>query len=217
MHLKALHSITEPLPTLEEVRADDRDMCRTMLHKMMRIGIHILEAMELHTVNDANDGRAPTPETALAYERVTRALRRSMLLNDKLLEPIPAPGPAPSPDPQPTPRERSEPSGNPPEHRPENPPADHPEDVEADRPEDDSITHLPVPAQLRAIRADLHQPRITTRSLLIQTEELSPPAHRARRKHPPALPKAPTFRATSAKLVDKHDYRSTYPIRRPTG
>ena len=169
----------EAAPEPGELRAYDREQCRAMLFTMMRLGVDILQRIDMRNNDRALDDRDPIQDTAAAYERVSRAVRRSMMLCDKFHEPEPDTAPpaiearptpaatepaAPKPNAPEPPQSPDHPDTEPPEPAPDQP-VDERAGLEAelrlDRPDslddqdDAALLHLPPLDQVAIIALDL--------------------------------------------------------------
>ena len=155
----------------EEQRATERAYHREVLHDLVRLGINTAKALERRAVDSSIDGTNTVIEASIAFERVARAIRRTILLAEKLAEP-PAEDPPNTPKPHPTHKSpdsiRNETTQD--NDTPE-PPENHPDTDQEDRaesraesvddpredPAHDAPTNRPIPEQIEAIRRDLTQ------------------------------------------------------------
>jgi len=101
-----------PLPRASDFHESDKLRYRSILHDMLHAGVGIVRTLELRSANATMDGTNAVIEAAASYERVTRAMRRTILLATKLTDPNPQPAkhardPAAQPAPaQPQPSQR---------------------------------------------------------------------------------------------------------------
>ena len=173
----------QPSEPPEQRQQRERACHREALHDLVILGINTAKALERRAIASANEGTNAVIDAAIAFERIARAIRRTILLAEKLSDPTPPTAAPPKPD-QPT---------NPPQDRPESycpesycpgshrletdPPnrQDRPESVKDEDQEDEpdeAQDHLPIPEQMAAIHQEIEavQP--------VAQEKPSPPGRR---------------------------------------
>lgn len=90
-------SCAQNLP--DDQREEDKHLYRQIIHTMLHVGTGLLRTLEMRAVNATMDGTNAVLEAAAAYERIARAMRRNIMLAEKLAEPTPEPAtPQPTPD-----------------------------------------------------------------------------------------------------------------------
>lgn len=84
-----------PLPAASSFHEEDRlryrDILHDILHDILRAGVGLVRTLELRSANATMEGANAVIEAAAAYERVTRSMRRTILLATKLTDPDPKP------------------------------------------------------------------------------------------------------------------------------
>lgn len=172
----------DPAPT----QPQDRAFYRAVLHEMINAGIDLVRTIELRAVNATVAGDAPALDAALSFERITRAVRRSIMLAEKIAEPPTTSPPTPT-SPQPPPPPNRGPTQTRERDRPESPDTEDDEEFDHDRAPDspapdapthetpthdtedndgvpdDALAHHTIPVQIAAIRRDLAPNRRPTR------------------------------------------------------
>ena len=168
----------QPSEPPEQRQQRERACHREALHDLVILGINTAKALERRAIASANEGTNTVIEAAVAFERIARAIRRTILLAEKLAEPIaqsvacnalgfvlphpeqnqkPQPGSPRSPRAETIPDyDTAEPSN--PTDRPESLEDDPKEDTREDAredPSDDAPTDRPIPEQIAGIRRDL--------------------------------------------------------------
>jgi hypothetical protein len=91
-------------------RMDEMDLQCQVLHQLLVLGVDLVCLTRQQVENNAaalvrqvNLGTAPPPDLIIPYERLARAIHRTVLLQARILAPEAAPVPAPPPVPSPTP------------------------------------------------------------------------------------------------------------------
>ena len=133
-----------------EVRKDDRAFYRAILHEMIQAGIDQIRTIQFRASTSAIEGRQYPADTAIGFERVTRAVRRTIMLAEKLAETPLHTEPKPAKPTRPNPTDSPEP--------PESDAEPNAEPDDRDRDRDDAQSRLPIPQQIAAIRDDLGLP-----------------------------------------------------------
>jgi hypothetical protein len=161
-------------------RAADKAFYRAILHEMIHTGISLIRTLEFNTVANVTEGDAPPADAALSYERLTRAVRRTIMLAEKLADPQPGAPNAPAPPPEPSP------AGAPPQ-----------EILDHDRPDDlaeEAPSNRPIAEQIAALRRDLGLPPIAATALSVAPAAALPAAPMqasAQAAHPVPWPPPP--------------------------
>jgi hypothetical protein len=155
-------------------RMDEMDLQCQVLHQLLVLGVDLVCLTRQQVENNAaalvrqvNLGTAPPPDLIIPYERLARAIHRTVLLQARILAPEAAPAPAPPPVPSQSPtHEPAAPAE--PKAPTETPPATEaaapqgcttptrPERLERLDLRDltDDIEHRPIPEIIAAIRRD---------------------------------------------------------------
>ena len=180
----------------------NRAFHQQILHEMIHAGMDLVRCLRQQTTDAILDRRTP-PDNALAFERIARAVRRSIMLAARLDEYEPPASPATHP--APARPQAGAPHAPPPEaqDRPEQPdPADErpepqaPADNDEDQPEpedeldDEPLANRPVPEQIAALRRDLGLPPLA-HPPLAQPALAQPALTQPARAHPPNAPSTP--------------------------
>ena len=67
--------------------ADDTAFYRDVLHELIGLGMDLARALSQQAVAQAEAGQAPAPAACVAFDRVCRAVRRSVMLARRVAEP----------------------------------------------------------------------------------------------------------------------------------
>ena len=82
-----------PLPLACDFHEADKLRYRDILYEILHAGVGIVRTLELRSANATMDGTNAVIEAAASYERVTRSMRRTILLATNLTDPDPRPEP----------------------------------------------------------------------------------------------------------------------------
>ncbi len=188
MHTTPMPPHPNPQPTPEE----NTQFHRALLRELLETGIETVRIVHAETRRHVqaaaqNPAAPPIPDPTLPFDRIARAIRRTIAQAQRLDAPPPPP-PRPAPSPSTTRTARRTPA----RARPDQDPLEHLTDDELDEldPETiDFLTHRPVPARPRTPRHSTDRPRIA--QLRDDARRLATPTPFTPLRRPAAAPTPP--------------------------
>jgi hypothetical protein len=84
-----------------DLHAQDALYYRDILHRILAVGADMMEMVQTEAkarIKDAVPGATPAADAAIAYDRIARSMRRTILLARKVAEPVKAPDARAAPD-----------------------------------------------------------------------------------------------------------------------